>query len=175
MALRSEAELKKALERLLKETEELKERAQKRGFAFASLNEEQLTRKLRGETSKSPFFTAQAWDQFASPGSPCFFLGNYFNPDPQVYLCFVTIFFGLAGLETNITSALTTRDTQWPYLSTELVTLSSNEIGVADIKYTVPFAPKGTYIGNAVLWQWSIGGAIGTVYDRATPFYVQLR
>ena len=175
MGLKSDADVKKALERLLKDNDELKDRAEKRGFAFASLNTEQLTRKLRGETSNSPFFTAQAWDQFASPGSPCFFLANFFNPDPQPQLCFVTVFFGLAAVEADITSALAARDTHWPYISTELIILNTGETGVADLKYPVPFRPKGTYIGNAVLWQWAIGGDLGVVFDRATPFYVALK
>ena len=175
MAPKSDAEVKKALKRLLKENEELKKRAQKRGSAFAGLSAKQLTRKLRGETSNSPFFTGQAWDQFASPGSPCFFLANYFNPDPGVRLCFVTIFFGLGNLDPDIASALAARDTAWPYVSTELVILNTDETGIADITYPVPFGPKGTYIGNAVLWEWTIGGDVGRVFDRATPFYVTLK
>ena len=86
MAPKSETEVKAALKRLLEEIDVLKEQARKRGCAFAALSEEQLTRKLRGETSHSPFFTAAAWDQFTNSGSPSFFLANYFNPDPQTYL-----------------------------------------------------------------------------------------
>lgn len=175
MAKKAQAEVKKALKRLLREKAELKARAKERGCEFAGLSAQQLTRKLRGETSKSPFITAQAWDQFASPGSPCFFLANYFNPDPVVHLCFVTIFFGLGNLEADIASALTVRDTQWPYVSTELTIVGTDETGIANIVYPVPFAPKGTYIGNAVLWEWVIGGNVGTVLDRATPFYVTLK
>jgi hypothetical protein len=175
MALKSQTEIKKALKQILKERDELKAQAKKRGCEFVSLSPQQLTRKLRGETSNSPFFTAQAWDQFASPGSPCFFLANYTNPDPQVRLCFVTIFFGLTNLVPDVASALAARDSAWPYLSTELTIVSPGETGVANFTYPVPFGPKGTYIGNALLWAWAIGGDIGVVFDRATPFYVTLK
>jgi hypothetical protein len=175
MARRTDMEIREELERLLEEVEVFKEKAQKRGCAFASLSEEELVKKLRGETSNSPFFTSWAWDQLTNSGSPSFYLANYHNPDPQTRLCFVTIFFGLAHLEPNVSAALAARDTRWPCVSTELTVLPPGGTGVADFKYFVPYAPKGTYFGNAILWEMNFTEPVGTLFDRTGPFYVTLK
>lgn len=175
---KSEAEVKKQLKRLLKEIEPRKEQAQKQGRGFFSLNEEQLIRKLRGETSNSPFFTAFEWDTFTTAGSRSYLLANYFNPDPQTYVVFTTLFFGLADLNPDINSAIAARDTRWPYVSTELVVLSSNEIGIAEFEFTVPYAPKGTYFINTVLWQSRVfegHEGVGTLFDQGGSFWLAIQ
>ena len=174
MALKTEAEVNEALKRLLKEIEVLKEQARERGRAFASRSEEQLARKLRGETSKSPFFTGWTWDQFTNSGNPSFFLANYFNPDPEVRFCFVTIFFGVAFLD-DLSSAIGARDARWPYVSTEVVFLDTDATGIAEFIYQVPYVTKGTYFGNFALWGWNPTDPALTLFDRGGPFYVTLR
>ena len=46
--------VKREVDELKKQIEMLKEQAREQGQAFSSLDEEQLTKKVRGETSKSP-------------------------------------------------------------------------------------------------------------------------
>jgi hypothetical protein len=60
-ARKTEEEVKREVAHLKDEIEALKEQARERGHGFSSLNEEQLTKKVRGETSKSPFIYSQSW------------------------------------------------------------------------------------------------------------------
>lgn len=175
MAEKSGTDIDQALKRILQGIEEMEDQARKRGCAFARLSEDELVKKLRGETSNSPFFTSWSWDQLTNSGSPSFYLANYHNPDPQVRLCFVTIFFGLAHLEPDVSAAIAARDTRWPYVSTELTVVDPGGTGVADFKYLVPYAPKGTYFGNALLWEMNFTQPVGTFFDRPGPFYVTLK
>jgi hypothetical protein len=175
MALKTETEVRQALERLNKEIEVLKEQARERGRAFGSRSEEQLVKKLRGETSNSPFFTGWSWDQFTNSGSPSFFLANYFNPDPQVRFCFATIFFGLAFLDADISSAIEARDTRWPFVSTEIVFLDPNATGIAEFILQVPYVTKGTYYGNFALWDWDPAGGAPALFDRVHGMYITLK
>jgi hypothetical protein len=175
MALKTETEMREALIRLLEQIEALREKARERNRAFDSPSEEQLAKKLRGETTNSPFFIALEWDQFTNAGSPSFFLANYVNPDPQIRFCFVTIFFGLAFLNGDISSAIAARDVRWPYVSTEIVFLDPNATGVGEFTLMVPYVTKGTYFGNFVLWGWNPGEPSLTLFDRGTPMYVTLQ
>jgi hypothetical protein len=175
MAMTSEAEVNKALKRILKSLEVMKKQAQERGHAFVGLSREQLIRKLRGETSNSPFFTGHAWDQLTNSGSPSFYLTNYFNPDPVAHVCFVSLFFGLAHLEPDLSSAIAARDTRWPCVSTELAVIGPGELGVAEFTYTVPFAPRGTYFGNSLLWRHGLSEPVGELFERGISFYITLK
>jgi hypothetical protein len=175
MVKKSEAEVKKELKRLLAEIKVRKEQAEKLGRAFVSPSEEQLIRKIRGETSNSPFFFIQEWDSFTTAGSRCYYIANYTNPDPGLRLCFVTMFFGLAHLDPDINSAIGARDTRWPFVSTQLTLLQPGETGIAEFDYTVPYVPKGTYFGNTVLWGWNPSEDLGTLFDRGAAFYVTLQ
>ena len=53
MAMKTNEEVKKEVEQRLLEIELLKVEAQDQGLAFSSLSEEELTRKVRGESSRS--------------------------------------------------------------------------------------------------------------------------
>jgi hypothetical protein len=167
MAITSPKELNKSLRRLLKENAELKRLAQKSGRAFFGLNEEQLLKKLRGETSHSPFFSASVIDQIGSPGSPGFLLTNYFNPDPFAYLCSTTIFFGLTMFASDIPSAVAARDPRWPCFSKEVTVLSPGQTAGSQFTFTVPLCPKGTYFCSALLWEWN------SVHGFSKPLEIQ--
>lgn len=171
MEQKSEAEVRKELRLLLDGIEAGREDAQKRGLAFTSLTEEELIQKLRGETTNSPFVSMSAWDQFTTPGGRAFYLANYYNPDPGGHLVTASIFFGLGMLAPDFPSAYMMRDTDWPSFSLDWTIIEPGKLGVAEFEYTAPFAAKGTYFGNGVLWGGNDlfrGG--GIVFDRMTFF-----
>jgi hypothetical protein len=101
----------------LEEIELLKEQHARRGLSFASLTEEELAQKIRGETSKSPFFYWQGWTAATTPGNAAYIEVGYRNPDPIFWQICVTMFFGLANFAADITATLAGRHTGWPYVS----------------------------------------------------------
>jgi hypothetical protein len=163
---RSEAQVQEEVKRLLEEIELLREQTQRRGLAFASLNEEELAQKIRGETSNSPFFYSQGWTAATSPGNPAYVEIYYKNPDPNYWYICVTIFFGLANFAADITAALAGQHPSWPYVSDVPTIVGANGSGNAKFNYTTPMAPRGTYLGNGVLWQPRTFD-VGTYLDRS--------
>jgi hypothetical protein len=170
---KSEAEVKKHLKRLLKDIGVRKEQAQKEGRGFASPSEEQLIQNI---TANSPHFTNHEWDALTTAGSRSSYLANYEHTDSGAHLLFVTIFFGLAVLDPDISSAIRARDTRWPYVSSEVFILNPGETGVAHFDFTVPYVTKGTYFINAVLWEGILGqDGVGTLFDREGPFSLTVK
>jgi hypothetical protein len=111
MAERSEQDIDREVERLRREIELLREEAQHQGLSFSSLSEEDLVRKTRGETSRSPFIFSQGWSSRVQPGSSASYSISLSNPDPtDYYPLFVTIFFGAANFLDDIGEGLSGRD-----------------------------------------------------------------
>jgi hypothetical protein len=79
---------------------------------------------------------------------------------------FVTIFFGLANIAADISEGFDARDFSWPYVSADSVYLAPGATGTATFNYTTPLVNRGTYIGNAVLWELN-NFDVGTYFDRA--------
>jgi hypothetical protein len=163
---RSEAEIRAEVRRLLEEIELLKEQHARRGLSFASLTEEELAQKIRGETSKSPFFYWQGWTAATTPGNAAYIEVGYRNPDPTFWQICVTMFFGLANFAADITATLAGRHTRWPYVSDAPTIVSAGGSGSAKFNYTTPMVERGTYLGNTVLWQPRTFD-IGTYLDRS--------
>lgn len=154
MRKKTEKEVKQEVERLLKEIVLFKEDAQRKGFTFSSLSEEELVKKVRGESSNSPFMYVHGWNSGGPAGDEAGFSVRIYNPDPEeMWLVFVTIFFGLGNFFDNIAHAWIGRDTRWPALSTEKFTLEPGVNITKSLKYIVPTdIPSSTYLGNSVLW-----------------------
>jgi hypothetical protein len=172
MPEKPEADVRAEVQRLLEEIERRREEHQGEGVAFAALNEEQLTKKIRGETSNSPFFCLQSWLSTAAPGAPAWVEFEYWNPDPRTWNHCVTIFFGLANFAPDLTAATAGRHTAWPYISDRPTNVGTGQLGSARFDYTTPMVERGTYLGNGVLWQPGLLD-IGTYFAR-TFFQVTL-
>lgn len=168
MAKKSEREVKQELGQRLAEIAFLKEQAQRRGLAFASPSEEQLEKKIRGETAETPYIYGSGWVSGTSIGSPAAFEVAVANPDPVPYgLVFVTIFFGLGNFFADIGEAVAARDERWPYLSSRWSYLVAGGTMDTTINYETPSdVPAGTYLGNAVVWQADYNDK-GRYFDRA--------
>lgn len=163
---RSEADVQEEVRRRLEEIELLREQAQRQGLAFASLNEEELRRKIRGETSKSPYYYSQGWTAATTPGSAASVTVYYSNPDPTFWYVDMTMFFGLANFAADITTALAGRHTSWPYVSATPTIVGAGATGSATFNYTTPMVDRGTYLGNTVLWHPQTFD-VGTYFDRS--------
>jgi hypothetical protein len=167
MARKSADEIRKEVEQRSEEIAALEESARQRGLAFAGLTKEELERKIKGETSKSPYIYGETWTSTGTSGSSATYQVNVSNPDPNWYYpVFVTIYFGLGNFADDVAEAVAGRDSRWPYVSSERTFLAAGGTMSPTFKYTVPTGiPAGTYLGNAVLWvgQWLDKG---TYFDR---------
>jgi len=170
---KSEEDVKRDVARLKSHIERLKETAKERGRAFASLPEEHLIKKVRGETAKSPFMYAQSWTSGSVPGANANITIYLHNPDPVGYFPFyVSIFFGLGSL-TDIGEAWDGRDTRYPAISSARADFLPNTDQSFSFDYVIPTGvPLGLYNGNSVVWVGDWFGA-GTVFDRGS-FDLQL-
>lgn len=164
---KTESEVKRAVAKLKKEIETLEKKAREAGQEFWSLDEDQLIKKERGETSNSPYFSTLSWTSAASAGSNPNFTIHVRNPDPVSYFpVFVTIFFGLGNFF-DVGLAWAGRDKRWPEFS-ERATLPADSITSFSFNYAVPpGAPLGTYLGNSVLWKGAYLG-VGSGMDRGS-------
>jgi hypothetical protein len=173
---KSESEVKKEKEKILKELDQMEREAKGKGLAFSRLTEEQLDKKLRGETANSPFITSQSWTSGTTPGSAASFSVTVYNPDPTGYsFIFVSIFFGLFNFLPNedVGEGIAGYLPAWPYMSTPPFSLVSGASTTKTFSYITPAtAPKTTYTGNAILWLGRYHD-IGTYFDR-TFFNVTL-
>ncbi len=165
---KTEEEVKREVAQLKAEIEVLKQLAREQGQAFSSLDEAQLVKKVRGETSDSPFIYAQSWTSGTSPGSTAYYTVYVQNPDPNAYFPFyVTIFFGLGNFF-DVGQAWIGRDKRWPELSSDRTHLAANSSHSFAFSYTVPTGlPLGTYNGNSVVWrgEWH---DVGSAFDRGS-------
>ena len=161
-------EVKREVAQLKEEIEALKEQAREQGRAFSSLDDDQLTKKVRAETSNSPFIYAQSWTSGTTPGSAANYTVYVRNPDPNGYHpVYVTIFFGLGNFF-DTGQAWGGRDKRWPEFSSDRTFLPANSNHSFSFGYTVPTGlPLGTYNGNSVLWRgrWH---DVGAAFDRGS-------
>jgi hypothetical protein len=165
---KSAAQVKAEASRLLEEIEHLKEMAREQGLAFSSLSEEQLERKIRGETANSPFIYAQAWISGTSPGSSAYYQVYVSNPDPSSYFpLYASIFFGLGNFS-PVDEAWSGRDRRWPAFSSDRTHLAAGATTSFRFDYTTPTGlTLGTYNGNSVVWvgDWH---DVGQSFDRGS-------
>jgi hypothetical protein len=166
----TEKDVKQQVERDLEEIERLKDEAQQQGLAFWAPTAEQLEQKIRGVTSNSPYIYSAAWTSRPPAGGTADYRAYVRNPDPNTRgPLFVTLFWGMANLFTNIAEGLVGRDARWPYLSSEPFYLAPGATTTRYFQYVTPTVQPSTYLGNAVLWQGGggIGAAdVGVYYDR---------
>jgi hypothetical protein len=153
---------------LKEEIEVLRERARELGQAFSSLDEDQLTKKVKGQSSKSPFAFAQSWTSGQTPGGPAGFSVQVRNPDPSAYFpVYTTIFFGLGNFF-GADQAWAGRDRRWPEFSSDRTFFPANSTRTFSFNYSVPLGlPLGTYNGNWVLWRGEFFD-VGAVFDRGS-------
>lgn len=160
--------VKREVAQLREQIEVLKELAREQGLAYSALNEDQLTKKVLGETSNSPFIFAQGWTSGTTPGSAASYTVHVRNPDPVAYFPFyASIFFGLGNFFSP-GEAWAGRDTRWPEFSSDRTFFPANSDLSFSFHYTVPLGvPLGTYNGNSVVWRGDFHD-VGVAFDRGS-------
>ena len=154
MKKKTEKEIREEVEQRLREIDLFKKEAKEKGLQFSSLGKDELVRKIKRKSGKSPYFYASAWTSGTSPGSEAALNVYIANPDPDDYeLMYVTVFFGLGNFFEDISQAWLGRDTRWPELSTRRFHLAAGATTSQIFLYVTPAGiPLSTYMGNAVLW-----------------------
>ena len=117
---KSEKKIREEVEKLLQEIEILRQKAKQEGLGFSSLSEEELVKKIRGETSNSPFIWGFNWTQEAPPGDTGNCYVGLYNPgtewlDEHRFSMYLSIFFGLTNFFDDIGVALSLRDHNGQY------------------------------------------------------------
>jgi hypothetical protein len=172
---RPNREVKDELERRLEEIELLRKQAQQQGLAFSAPTQEQLEKKIRGETANSPYIYSMSWTSGTTPGSAAYYQVWIANPDASYYYpVFVSVFFGVANFFDSIADGIIGRDDRWPYLSSAPFSMAAGgATATQSFNYTTPSAvPRSTYLGNAVVWRGDLHDK-GSYFDRGL-FYVTL-
>lgn len=165
--LRSEDEARKIAARLLEEIEFLRQEAAERGERFEALTREQLLGKIKGETSKSPFFFAQSWGAAPRGGSTTY-TAYVSNPDPNGYggsELLGHLFFGPSNFIGSSDLALTAIDPRFPHYYQSCAMAAGS---TAKLTFTIdPSAGlrPGVYMGNCFLVLRGYLG-VGTHLDR---------
>jgi hypothetical protein len=167
---KTEENVKKHIEQIMNEIEMLEKSFRARNLSFSSLSREQVEKKVRRQTSRSPFIYSQGWTSATSPGSSASYQVFISNPDPNGYYpVFASIFFGIANfLEEGDFGSCAARgnfnnDTGWPYMSSPPLGLASGATANHNFIYQTPNAPLTTYIGNCVVW-------VGQFHDKGEYF-----
>jgi hypothetical protein len=131
-----------------------RDEARERGDRFEALGQDELIRKITGETSNSPYFYAVAW---GSPpvGSSTTITTYIHNPDPDAYSgysLFGYLFFGPINIVPDPAQAVCTPiDTQFPYSYQRLGVAAGAD---ANATFTVPVGSSvqpGIYMANCFL------------------------
>ena len=165
MEKKRDQDIKQEVEQRLREIAMLKQEAQEQGLAFSSLSEDDLVKKVRAESSGSPYIYSMSWTSGTTPGSSALYTVNIANPDAiSYYPMFVTIFFGLANFFDDISQGWIGRDIRWPELSTAPFSLAAGATTNKTFSYTTPTGvPLSTYLGTAVVW-------VGSRFDQGSYF-----
>src|SRR4051794_2483488 len=123
---KSDRDVEREVSQLTERIEALRQLARERGQGFSALDQERLVRKIRGETSNSPFIFAQAWTSGTTPGSNASYTASVQNPDPIGHFpVYATMFFGLGNFF-DVGQGWTGRDKRWPEFSSDRTFLAAN-------------------------------------------------
>jgi len=180
MEKKSDKEIRQEVEQRLREIALLKEEAAQQRLAFSSLSEDELVKKVKRETTNSPYIYAQIWISGTSPGSSAFYTVYVANPDPiGYYPMFASIFFGAANFLDSgrfgqaLADGNFNVDNRWPYMSSRPFSLAAGASTSQTFNYTTPTGvPLTTYIGNSAVWRGQYHDQ-GVYYDRGL-FHVTL-
>jgi hypothetical protein len=165
----SSAEAERTVETLRAKIEYLRQEAGERRERFEALEEEQLRRKVRGQTAQSPFFFAQSWGS-AAPGGSTSYTAYVHNPDPGGYSgfwLFGYLFFGPANFISDTNLALASKiDERFPYSYQRLSIAAGSDASATFTVGVGSTVAPGIYLGNCFLVLRD-SFDVGTYFDRA--------
>lgn len=168
MAQEDDQAVRQEVERRLQEIQLLEQEAKDQGRRSRFLREEELARKVRGESSASPYIFGAAWYSPVPLGGSAGVRVYVANSDPTSFsYLLVTLFFdGVSNFLSDIGLGPAGRNLEWPYSSTPPFSLASGSTSAQSFPYNIPTGIMlGTYIGNVILWAGFYFGT-GTYLDR---------
>ena len=142
----------------------LRRSTHEKGQRFRALDDDQLATRFAAAAAQQPFILGQGWTSGTVAGTTAEFDCTVSNPDGTGHNVFVSVFFGLSFFD--ISDAWVGRDERWPSFSSAPTLIAAQSSQNIQFTYTVPAVPRGTYIGNAVLWQGAFTFA-QELYDRS--------
>jgi len=168
----SQAAASRLADEILKGLQPLSEEAADRKQAVNILPRPDLIRKLRGQTSHSPFLIFIAWNPVAARGSTTSPSLGVFNPDPNPYSAFdlfAHAFWGPGNVLTDLDAFLLSADPAFPRLAVGIdAPAGSTVVGTVNIPLPTAVA-AGTYMMNWLLFLRNPFG-VGTLLERAGVF-----
>jgi hypothetical protein len=139
----------------------------------AILSKEELVRKIRGETSHSPFIVLLSWFASAPRGTTITATLGIYNPDPITYLSsdlFAHAFWGPGNVVNDLDAYLLSADSAFPRLGVGVDAPPSLPITFATVSIPLPASvAAGTYLMNWILFLRNAFG-VGTVLERASVY-----
>jgi len=157
---------------ILKDLQPLLQEAAARNQSINVLSKPDLIRKLRGQTSHSPFLVFIAWNSVAARGSTTSPSVGVFNPDPNPYSAFdlfAHAFWGPSNVLTDLDAFLLSADPAFPRVAVGIdAPAGSTVVGTVNILLPTAVA-AGTYLMNWLLFLRNPFG-VGTLLERAGVF-----
>ena len=168
----SQAAASRLADKILKDLQSLLEEAADRKQAVNIVSRPDLIRKLRGQTSHSPFLVFIAWNAVTARGSTTSPSVGVFNPDPTPYSAldlFAHAFWGPGNVLTDLDAFVLSADPAFPRLAVGIdVPAGSTVVGTVNILLPTAVA-AGTYMMNWLLFLRNPFG-VGTLLERAGVF-----
>jgi len=164
----------KLADRLAAQLERFAKEAAARKQEVALLPKSALIRKLRGQTSSSPFISATSWQPVAARGSTISAGLGVVNPDPMAYSAkqlFAHAFWGPGNVLTDLGSFILSADAAFPRFAVGIQAPADPLVlsyGFIDIPLPPAVAP-GTYLMNWMLFLHTPFGT-GTFLERAGSY-----
>jgi hypothetical protein len=157
-------------ERILAELGRFAKEAAARKQEVAILSKPALIRKLRGQTSNSPFISSLSWNPVGARGSSVSAAMGVVNPDPTTYLAsqlFAHAFWGPGNVLTDLDSFILSADPAFPRFAVGILAAPNPPLSFGSIDIPLPSAvAPGTYLMNWVLFLHNPFG-VGTFLERA--------
>jgi hypothetical protein len=160
-------------ERILAELEHFTRKAAARKQEVALLSKPALIRKLRGQTSHSPFISSISWNPVGARGSTISAAVGVVNPDPNTYLAselFAHAFWGPGNVLTDLDSFILSADPAFPRFAVGIQAAPNPPLSFGSIDIPLPTAvAAGTYLTNWLLFLRNPFG-VGTFLERAGAY-----
>jgi len=171
----SRAAADRLAEQILKELQPFAHDAAGRKQQVALLPKAELIRKIRGETSHSPFIVLLSWTAAAQRGTTISASLGIFNPDPIAYLAsdlFAHAFWGPGNVVADLDTHILTADSAFPRFGVGIDAPPGFPISFATLAIPLPTSvAAGTYLMNWILFLRNAFG-VGTLLERASVFTV---
>lgn len=171
----SRAAAERLADRISKELEQFARDAAVRKQEVAILPRAELIRKIRGETSHSPFIVLLSWFAAAQRGTTITASLGIFNPDPITHPSselFAHAFWGPGNVVPDLDAYILSGDPAFPRHGVGIDAPPGFPISIATISIPLPAAvAAGTYLMNWILFLRNAFG-IGTVLERASVYTV---